>query len=263
MLIKRKNLEKQLAYYQYIYKLIKVIDLPGRLDIYKEDHKVRYYHVFKDEEHLIKNYLNKDEMEIAKDLAQKSYNKKISNCLSKRIKQFQSILKSYSDKEIDEIYLNLSSERKSLVTPVQNTWDQILENWIKTPFTPSKYPFPPQEIYTKNKERVRSKSEKILADLFFDSKIPYKYECPLKLQSGIIVYPDFTFLSPVTGKEIYWEHNGMMDNPSYMANAFNKIKLYEMNGIIRGENLIVTYEASDYGLDLECVYNLITRLLLK
>lgn len=35
------------------------------------------------------------------------------------------------------------------------------------------------EIYTQKGERVRSKSEKILADYFYYNNISYKYECPL------------------------------------------------------------------------------------
>lgn len=50
-------------------------------------------------------------------------------------------------------------------------------------------------------ERVRSKSEKILADYFYRRKIPYKYECPLTLKGVGTVYPDFTFLSPKTKKK--------------------------------------------------------------
>ena len=56
------------------------------------------------------------------------------------------------------------------------------------------------------------------------------------------VYPDFTFLSKKTGEEIYWEHNGMVDNPVYARNMVRKIECYENNGIFPGERLILTYE---------------------
>ena len=66
-------------------------------------------------------------------------------------------------------------------------------------------------IYTERGERVRSKSEKILADYFYSHNIPYKYEHPLYLTGFGIVYPDFTVLSQRTRHEMYWEHNGRME----------------------------------------------------
>ena len=68
--------------------------------------------------------------------------------------------------------------------------------------------------------------KKILADYFYYHNIPYKYECPLKLKGYGVVYPDFTFCLK-TGKEIYWEHDGMMDDTIYVQNAIKKIEAYE------------------------------------
>ena len=48
-------------------------------------------------------------------------------------------------------------------------------------------------ILTEKGERVRSKSEKIMADYFYRNGIFYKYERPLYLPGVGIVYPDFTF----------------------------------------------------------------------
>lgn len=58
------------------------------------------------------------------------------------------------------------------------------------------------EIYTQKGERVRSKSEKTLADYFYYHGIPYKYECPLLLKGFGIIYPDFTFLTRRSQKEM-------------------------------------------------------------
>lgn len=44
-------------------------------------------------------------------------------------------------------------------------------------------------------ERVRSKSEVIIADILNQEGIPYRYECPLQLKGWGKVYPDFTVLS--------------------------------------------------------------------
>lgn len=108
---------------------------------------------------------------------------------------------------------------------------------------------------------MRSKSEKILADRFDDYKIPYKYEYPLVL-SGRKVYPDFTFFHPTGNQQIYWEHFGIMDDPSYCDSTLRKIELYNHNGIYIGGNLIVTFETAGYNLNDRLVEGYIRRYLL-
>ena len=117
-------------------------------------------------------------------------------------------------------------------------------------------------ITTAKGERVRSKSEKILADYFYHAGITYKYECPLILKGFGTVYPDFTFLSPGTGEEIYWEHDGRMDDPEYARNAIRKIETYEKNGIFPGKNLILTFETSRDVLDMNIVQKLVREYLI-
>ena len=117
-------------------------------------------------------------------------------------------------------------------------------------------------ILTENGERVRSKSEKILADYFYRKGIEYKYEYPLYLNGVGTVYPDFTFLSPQTGEEIYWEHNGMVDDPGYARKMVRKIQEYEKNGIFPGERLILTYETEQTILNTQKIEQLVNRYLL-
>ena len=116
-------------------------------------------------------------------------------------------------------------------------------------------------ILTDRGERVRSKAEKILADYFYRNGIFYKYERPLFLKGFGIVYPDFTFLSPKSGEEIYWEHNGRMDDPSYARKAVNKILLYENNQIYVGENLILTYETEQTFLNTKTIERMVEKYL--
>ena len=59
---------------------------------------------------------------------------------------------------------------------------------------------------------MRSKSEAMIAMSLYVQKIPYRYECELKLGS-ITLFPDFTIRHPETGEIFYWEHFGMMDKP--------------------------------------------------
>ena len=110
-------------------------------------------------------------------------------------------------------------------------------------------------------ERVRSKSEKILADYFFRNDVLYKYEKPLNLSGYGMVFPDFTFFSKKLRKEIYWEHEGMMDKPEYAVKAVKKLNSYQKNGILPGERLILTFETEQDVLNTSIVKQLVDRYL--
>ena len=63
------------------------------------------------------------------------------------------------------------------------------ENYNTNPY------YPEQKVYpTKKDEMVRSKSEVMLADMYCEMGIPYRYEAELVLKNGKKRYPDFTLL---------------------------------------------------------------------
>ena len=161
------------------------------------------------------NYIKKSDSELIRLLAQKSYVQKIQQLAEKRLSQIKRITKEYCDDEIEKIYSDLHPERQKLVEPIVATWEQKLKRWMGEAYQGKEFHEGTPIIYTEQGERVRSKSEKIMADYFYRHNIPYKYECPLVLRGMGTVYPDFTFLSPKTKEEIYWEHDGKMDDPIY------------------------------------------------
>ena len=101
-----------------------------------------------------------------------------------------------------------------------------------------------------------------MGDYFESTGLKYKYECPVCLEPYGMVYPDFTFLSEKTRKIVYWEHEGMMDNADYAKAAIQKIELYEKNGIFPGENLILTFETSTSGINMELVRKQVQKYLI-
>ncbi len=87
-------------------------------------------------------------------------------------------------------------------------------------------------------EKVRSMSERLIADALFKYGINYKYEKALHLGS-VVVHPDFTIISPLSGTVYYWEHLGL-DNDEYRRRWENKQALYAENAICKEKNLIVS-----------------------
>ena len=200
---------------------------------------------------------------MARKLAQKAYDEKVLKVAEKRFLQIQKITKDYNENEIEEIYLKERIERQELIEPIESTWKQRVEEWKQREYNGKGFRDDTPTILTEKGERVRSKSEKILADYFYRHGIEYKYECPLYLNGVGTIYPDFTFLSPKTGKEIYWEHNGKVDDPIYSRNMVKKIQAYENNEIFQGERLILTYETEQTILNTSKIEQLVKRYLLQ
>ena len=133
--------------------------------------------------------------------------------------------------KIDSELPKLHTQRQLLVTPIEPIWEKELVRWYDSEYHGKEFYEGTAEIVTEKGERVRSKSEKSLAEYFYRNNILYQYERPLYLKGYGTVYPDFTFLSKKTRKEIYWEHEGMMDKPEYAKSAVKKIESYQRNGI--------------------------------
>lgn len=233
----------------------------GTLRLSSSKKWVQYYHCMPGEK---KNgeYIPKTNEDLIRRFAQKSYDEKILKLAEKRLSQIKKITRDYAEEEIEKIFLREHIERKKLIQPVEPTWEQQLEKWVAKEYKKKEFQADTPVILTDRGERVRSKSEKILADYFYRNGIQYKYECPLYLKGFGTVHPDFTFLSKKTKQEIYWEHDGRMDDPSYAQNAVRKIQAYEENDIYPGERLIFTFETGRTVLDTKMIEKLVSRYLL-
>lgn len=232
----------------------------GTLRLSTSQNRPQYYHCTKNSK---KNgtYISRENKFLIQQLAQKSYNEKVLKCAEKRLSQIRKITKDYNDHEIEEIFEKEHIERKKLIQPVEPTWEQKMKSWAAEVYQRKEFQDNVPLIFTERGERVRSKSEKIMADYFFRNNIEYKYERPLLLKGYGTVYPDFTFLSRRTGEEIYWEHDGKMDDPTYARNAVKKIEAYENNNIFPGERLILTFETEYTILSTKTIEKLVEKYL--
>ena len=80
-------------------------------------------------------------------------------------------------------------------------------------------------------ELVRSISEVVVADALHAEGIDYHYERALRGADGVDRYPDFTAEEPATGVTVYWEHLGMLSNPTYEKRWTEKLKWYKKMGL--------------------------------
>ena len=230
----------------------------GRLRISVDHGVARYYQCIDDR---YGEYIPRDNVQLPRQLAQKAYNDTVLKTAEARGKHIARCLKNYNDDELEQLFTSLHPERQKLITPVEPTFSQLQEQWYSESYVGKGFKEGIPVILTENGERVRSKSEKILADFFYRNNIPYKYEKPLSLSGYGIVYPDFTFLSRKLRKEIYWEHEGMMDKPEYSIKAVKKLNSYQKNGILPGERLILAFETEQDVLNTRIVSELADKYL--
>ncbi|MGG1327147.1 RecQ family ATP-dependent DNA helicase [Bacillus tropicus] len=107
------------------------------------------------------------------------------------------------------------------------------------------------KIYATQKgERVRSKSEVIIANMLFASGIEYEYEKEIITSNGKKICPDFTLYK--NDRIYYLEHVGMLHNQQYAERWLTKKNLYDQH---YPSQLLVTYETPNLSNDIETVVN--------
>lgn len=234
----------------------------GTLRINKNRNKVQYYQR-NDPKDFNGTYIKEKDVQLAQKLAQKDYDKRVLRAVQSESKAIQKYLSNYPTFNAEQVYENMNKERQDLIFPIQETEEQYVQKWNEVLYQGKGFSEDTPEYYTAKGERVRSKSELIIADLLNREKIPYRYEYPIYIKNVGKVYPDFTVLDVKARKEIYWEHLGMMDDPTYVEKALRKITSYEQNGIFIGDKLILTYETRKYPLNQKLVSMMIKHYLVQ
>lgn len=207
-------------------------------------------------------YIPKNRLDLARALAQKDYDEKVLCAAQAEMTALRQTVDRYPEVLPEDIYLTLSPERRSLVNPIRLTDEELIERWLAKPFEPKEFRDGMPEFYSNRGERVRSKSEKIIADTLLKMNIPYKYECPLYLKGFGTVHPDFTILHVRKRKVKYLEHLGRMDDPNYNEVNMERIHYYEQNGIWPGEDLILTHETRMHPLNTRTLEELLAHYFL-
>ena len=204
-----------------------------------------------------KKYIPKSNHSLAEQLARKKSLSLLLNDLQKEKNALSLYLRHCLTTEKSTLLLTERTEFQTLLSPYFKLPSQELTDWMNAPY--DKNLNHPEHLIHKGISNtfLRSKSEVLIDMMLRTNKIPFRYECALPLGNSII-YPDFTIRHPSTGNLYYWEHFGLMDNPSYIENTSSKISLYSTHGIIPGIHLITTYETKNQPLDPKLVETYIT-----
>ena len=187
-----------------------------------------------------------------------------------------SFIKKYDPQALQKVFLKESAVRQALLLNcvseknVQDLTDNSIilpdalyaELWEKYEYEKKPFLEDVPAHYTRKQERVRSKSEVLIAHTLSRLGISYRYECPLTLGENVI-HQDFTILRIADRKTLYWEHLGLMDDTAYARSAVQRVDDYERNGIFLGEQLIISSETSRIPLNSIKVERMIRHYILR
>lgn len=232
----------------------------GNLCVSKSHNTFQYYR--SEEENPNKRYyLDKSKRNLAVALAQRDYNKKLLKELNANLKELDYFINAYKPQSLSACYEKLPQARKNLIKPIFISDSEYALLWQKKEYA-NKPQEPDGTFLTLKKEKVRSKSEIIIANLLKEYAIPYHYEFPVKLKNGQFLYPDFLCLNVQTRQEFYWEHCGKMSDSEYTSCMARRLREFSAAGIIIGKNLLITMETESSPLSTKEVEQIIKTFLI-
>lgn len=257
-LIKREQMLKEL-----IKKKQQALKMApeGTLRANRHGRGIQFFHFVSDEKPG-GEYIKKSNIKLAKELAQKEYDQKALKRAEKEYAILQKLNEIYKNGMVEDTYENIALLKQHLIAPIWMPDKTYIENWKNEPYIGLEFREDNPEFYSDRGERMRSKSELMIANALNKYGIPYKYECPLELKSYGTVYPDFTVLNIKQRKEMYWEHLGLLDDYDYRERNLNKLTWYELNGFFPGDKLILSYETARHPLSTKLINMIINRYLL-
>lgn len=239
----------------------------GSLKIQNRCKKTYYYHQYKNEENnsYVKSYIGRKNEQLARRLAQKGYYIKVKPLIEKQLQVLEAFSQADNCKGIDSIYDMLTEERKQITVPVRVSVKEKLRMWKNESYEPYQKYQENLKYETDNGEMVRSKSEVIIANALakYSEHLLYKYERPLEVSisgNSQLIHPDFTIINIHTGKIVYWEHAGRMDDEKYADDFVKKMNIYMENKLFQGDDVIVTYETVNCPLNIRNVKMLVRRM---
>ena len=217
-------------------------------------------------------YIPRSQDALACSLIQNDYDTKVIPALEEEIKYLKQFQKIYAAKCVDKVYNKLASPRRQIVKPVTLHEQHYGAAWLKVEYRKKKIPPEITVLDTENGEKVRSKSEVIIANTLKAAGVPYRYEFPLLMDKNAEdpdfpdydlckLHPDFYCLNLRTRREFAWEHFGLMDDPDYATRTAEKIQLYQENGFFPGKNLIITMETNQKPISSKVVTSIIKEYL--
>ncbi len=217
----------------------------------------RYQYLYKENPSVRRpRYMRKDETPLICALIQKDYDQKFLAAAGKLQAELNTLAELHGARSascmyrpLGAVYDKLLPARKKYIEPYVLPDALFIEKWLGTPYDTRFYSTEQPMLQTEKGDRVRSKSEKIIADKYTLLGIPYLYEKSLRLRDIGTVHADFTLLDINERKTVIHEHFGLMADQEYSQQAMNKYECYIKSGYQPGIDLLTTFEGGTHIFD--------------
>lgn len=246
---------------RYHFLSTSIVDIEKKLRSYPEGRvnirtrkESRYYYLAGSGNK--ERYLSQNDSGLIGQLIQKDYLNKVLKEAKTELSALGRMIRLYPETIAEDVYDSLPEGRKLYATPINICDDEFAQKWMNTPYKRKPFKKDAPVFMTIKGERVRSKSEALIADRYFARGIPYRYECPLKVGNKII-HPDFQLLRMSDRKVLYHEHCGKMGEAGYRDDMVERFNNYSEAGIILGDRLFYTFESDRTPLDIRTLDKLI------
>lgn len=207
-------------------------------------------------------YLSDSASGLKAELAQKAFSLRAVKLLERNIAAAESFLDEYKPFSPTDIWNSLPGIT-DLNAPSHSTGDeadQDILQWLQTPPT-REAPYQENLVYSAaSGQKMRSKSETLIASILESHNVPYRYEAELVV-GGRSFFPDFTIMRRADRRTFYWEHFGMMDDDAYRKSTADKLAHYSSFEIRPFEQLITTYESHSQPFDTTHIDRIVRTLL--
>lgn len=249
----------------------------GTLQIWKQDGYTRFVQSYKRKQQVWRKGIGKNKALIY-GLARKTYLKALQRRERHNVEVLKNIQKDLLPVETDAILADLPKHfsvlpeeaffglfkgdihpSEDLFLPLQEIalWleYETPEEWGIKPYRVNSFHSEEKRIIMPDGLPVRSKSEAAIIERYRHFGIPFHYD-ELLTAEGRRISPDLRGARR-DGKLIWHEHFGLMDDPVYRRKADEKLEFLKSLGIVPWDNMIVTYERPEGGINIRLVDELL------
>lgn len=257
----------------YLSRLLEANAPKGGLGISSHQGGYQYYHVT-GKSSAKGQYISHEKIHVAKALAKRDFARKALPLVQQNLESLLRVSQKYAPDALEKLWVSLHPARRALLEPLVLSDEEYMKLWSSVEYSGRPFDADTSVLMTARGERVRSKSEVIIADTLFRLGVPYRYEFPHRFRApynaaltygsrrSVLFHPDFTCLNVRTRQEFIWEHFGLLDNGEYAQNVVDKLDMFHENGFYEGANLVFTFETLARPLDSVNVGRLVERFLL-
>lgn len=177
----------------------------------------------------------------------------------------EALITDYRDYSPDAIHSKLPESYKDLPSLCyEDDRMEKMKAWAKEKYEKNQHPMKKSATTACDGTQVRSKGECIWYDSLKGADIPFRYDSMISLRdaNGYVKKksPDFEIICR-TGRLLYVEHAGMLLKPDYLEDFKEKVRLYMLNGIVIGDNLIITSDNADGGTNSQMINEIINKII--